>query len=133
MKPMIRSLACLLAGVGVGAAAGCGGGDAVAAHQTALRGRLVVNKKPLHNGTVTAYRSGSKTAQTNVNPDGRFEFFNLPTGDYQLAVTDTEANTPYGKGVRLPAKYADPAQSGMTVAVAAGEQPPRDFTLEAGR
>ena len=106
MTPISRRLVCLLAGAGLATAAGCGRGESVAA---------------------------PKTAQTNVNPDGRFEFFDLPAGDDQLAVSDTETNTPYGKGVRLPAKYADPQLSGMTVAVAAGDQPPRDFALEAGR
>ena len=117
-------VACALALV-----AGCGDGAGAPA-KSALRGRITVDKKPLGAGLVTAHSGGSKVAETNLNQDGSFEFYNLSAGDYQLAVSNTEASTPYFKGVKLPSRYADPAQSGMTVSVAAGENS-REFDLKA--
>lgn len=110
---------------------GCGGGVEVVQPKTALRGKITVapGQKPLLAGQITAYRKGEKVSTTSVNPDGSFEFINVPTGDYQLAITDTAKDTPYGKGIKLKSKYADPAQSGLTVSVA-GNDSPRDFSVE---
>jgi hypothetical protein len=111
---------------------GCGSNDVTAPATTVLRGRLTVDKKPLMVGTVTAYRNGSKVAETQVNPDGGFELYNLADGDYQLTVTNTDVTNPYSKPVKLPARYADPAQAGLTVSVTAGENS-REFDLQGGR
>jgi hypothetical protein len=110
-------------------AAGCGGGAGVPS-KSALRGRLTLDKKTLGAGNVTVYSGGSKVAEAPINQDGSFEFYNLSSGDYQLTVTDTEAGNPYFKGVKLPSRYADPAKSGLTVNVAAGENS-REFDLKA--
>lgn len=115
--------ACVLA-----LAVGCGSGDGAPA-KSVLRGRLTVDKKPIGAGVVAVHSGGSKVAEANLNQDGSFEFFNLPAGDYQLAVSGTEAGNPYTKGVKLPSRYADPAQSGMAVSVAAGENS-REFDLK---
>jgi hypothetical protein len=126
-----RSLAVACAAAVLGLV-GCGSGDVTAPATSVLRGRLTVDKKPLSVGTVTAYKGGSKVAETQVNPDGGFELFNLPAGDYQLTVTNTDASNPYTKPVKLPARYADPAQAGMTVSVADGENN-REFDLQGAR
>jgi hypothetical protein len=98
---------------------GCGGGGG--APSSVLKGKVTYNGKPVVVGTLTAYRGSSKTAETMINPDGSYEFVNLSSGDYQLTVTNTDTRTPYGKPVKLPAKYADPSQSGLTATVKRGE------------
>jgi hypothetical protein len=108
---------------------GCGGDNRVAAAKSVLRGRLTADKKPVSVGTVTAYKGGSKVAETQINPDGGFELYNLPPGDYQLTVTHTDVSTPYAKPLKLPSRYAEPAGSGLTVNVADGENK-REFDLQ---
>jgi hypothetical protein len=99
--------------------AGCGGGGG--APSTVLKGKVTVNGRPAVVGTVTAYRGGSKAAEAMINPDGTYQFENLSSGDYQLTVTKTDTPTPYSRPVKLPAKYADPSQSGLTATVNRGE------------
>jgi hypothetical protein len=99
---------------------GCGGGGG-GAPSTVLKGKVTINGKPAVVGTVTAYSGGSKAAETMINPDGTYQFDNLSSGEYQLTVTKTDTPTPYSKPVKLPAKYADPSQSGLTATVKRGE------------
>ncbi|QEL13721.1 carboxypeptidase regulatory-like domain-containing protein [Limnoglobus roseus] len=98
---------------------GCGaGGDKAAAPKTALRVKLTVDGKPtLTAGLVTLYQGGSKVTEVNLNPDSTAEVLNVSAGAYQITVTNTEQGSPYGKGVKLPTRYADPNQSGFTVNV----------------
>jgi hypothetical protein len=121
--------ACLAAAVGFGLT-GCGGSDAPVA-DSLLRGTVTVNNKPVTTGTVTAYKGGSKVMESGINPDGTYEFANPAGGEYQLTVTGTDTPTPYGKGVKIPARYADPAQSGLTATVTAGQKNTKDLALDA--
>lgn len=136
MNPLYRwshRIAPLVVAVVALTAAGCGNDTGVVKPKTALRGKFLLStgKKPLLTGKVGAYQGGKSVAETSVNPDGSFEFINIPAGDYQLTVTGTETDTPYGKGVRLNSKYSDAAKSGLVVSVA-GDDSPREFTLDVG-
>lgn len=109
--------------------AGCGGsGDAV--QTSLLRGKVTLHKKVIPTGTVTAYRGGSKVMEAPINPDGTYEFLDPSSGEYQLTVTKTDAPTPYSKPIKLPAKYADPAQSGLTATVTSGQPNTKDLELD---
>jgi hypothetical protein len=124
-----RTLASLGLAALVLAATGCGqSSDPVA--RTLLVGKVTVNKKPVQTGTVTAYSGSSKVMEAGINPDGTYEFANPSSGEYHLTVTKTETPTPYGKPVKLPAKYADPAQSGLTATVSGGQRNTQDLTLD---
>lgn len=107
---------------------GCGGSDSTVT-QALLRGKVTLDNKPLVAGVVTAYQSGTKVMETNINPDGAYEFAQPASGDYQLTVTKTDVTTPYAKPVKLPARYADPAQSGLTAKVAASQANTQDLAL----
>ena len=128
MTILRRTLAAVsLAAVGL-ALAGCGGSDE-AVTKSLLRGKVTVDKKPIPTGTVTAYKGSSKAMETTINPDGTYEFVDPSSGEYQLTVTKTDTPTPYGKPVKLPAKYADPAQSGLTATVSSGQPNTKDLEL----
>lgn len=109
---------------------GCGGSDDTVG-KASLRGKVTVNQKSITVGTVTAYSGSSKVAETTINPDGGYEFANLSSGEYNLTVTKTDAPNPYSKPVKLPEKYADPAQSGLTATVSGGQTSTKDLALNA--
>lgn len=123
-----RLLLALATGV-LGSAGLTGCGSDVEVPDSLLRGKVTVDKKPVVVGTVTAYRGGDKAMETTINPDGTYEFVINSSGEYQLTVTGTDAKTPYGPPVKLPAKYADPAQSGLNTTVAAGQSNTYDIPL----
>ena len=128
-----RAFGLVVITLGLVGQAGCGGSDVMVATKTSLRGKVSVNRKPVFTGLVTAHQNGTKIASTNINPDGTFEFSNIAAGDYQLTITATDTDTPYGKGVKLNSKYSDPASSGLIVSVAGKDDSPRDFALDAAK
>lgn len=109
---------------------GCGGSEAEVT-KSLLRGKVTVGNKPVTAGTVTAYKGSSKVMETTINPDGTYEFADPSSGEYQLTVTNTDTPTPYGRPVKVPAKYADPAQSGLSAKVASGQTNTQDLALSA--
>ncbi|AWM40783.1 hypothetical protein GobsT_06710 [Gemmata obscuriglobus] len=111
-------------------AAGCGGSESAVA-TSLLRGKVTCDGRPVVAGVVTAYRGGTKVMEANINPDGGYEFARPSAGEYQLTVTKTDVATPYAKPVKLPARYADPAQSGLTAKVAGDQASTQDLALTA--
>jgi hypothetical protein len=107
---------------------GCGSSK-VLMPATQLHGKVIVDGRPVSTGVVTAYRGGSKVMETSIEPDGSYGFANPPGGQYALTVTATDAPTPYGRAVRLPAKYADPSASGLTATVADDQVNTQDLLL----
>lgn len=107
---------------------GCGGSD-FRLPSTSLSGKVTVNGKPLSGGTVTAHRSGSKVMEASIEVDGNYTFADPPSGDYQITVTKTDAPSQYSRPVRLPAKYADPVQSGLNATVVGDRHNTQDLSL----
>ena len=112
----------------VGSFERCGSSE-VRLPTTALCGKVTANGKPVSTGTVTAYRGGSKVMETSIEPDGSYGFPNPPSGQYELTVTATDAPSPYGRPVKLPAKYADPSESGLTATVTSDQVNTQDLAL----
>jgi len=127
LRRSLAALAVALLGLGL---TGCGGSDSKVT-VAVLRGKVTVNKKAVNTGIVTAYKSGSKVTETNINPDGTYEFQDPSSGEYQLTVTKTDTPTPYGKPVKVAAKYADPATSGLTATVTSGQPNEKNLELDA--
>ena len=96
---------------------------------TALCGKVTVNGKPLSTGVVTAYRGGTKVMEASIEADGSYTFADPASGEYQLTVTKADAPSPYGRPVRLPARYADPNSSGLSATVASDRTTAQDLQL----
>jgi hypothetical protein len=122
---IVAPLGVVLAALG---SSGCGSSEA-RPPATALRGKVTVDGRPVATGVVTAYRSGSKVMETSIEPDGSYGFPNPPGGRYELTVTATDAPTPYGRPVKLPAKYAAPSASGLTATVTSDQTNTQDLAL----
>ena len=103
------------------AGAGCGGPAEVTV-KSVLRGKVKADGKLIGVGAVTVYSGTSKISTHPVNPSGDYTIENLSAGEYNFTVTDTDVKSPYGPAVKLPAKYADPVQSGLKANVSLGEQ-----------
>jgi hypothetical protein len=69
----------------------------------ALNGTVLKDGLPVHGATVTAYDSGTNAiAGTLTRPDGSYQLFRLPPGNYRLRVTPLDSN---GAAQRLCAGY----------------------------
>jgi hypothetical protein len=108
---------------------GCGNSE-IRLATTALCGKVTANGKPVSTGTVTAYRGGSKVMETSIEPDGSYGFPNPPSGRYELTVTATDTPSPYGQPVKLPPRYADPSESGLTATVTGDRMNTPDLALQ---
>jgi hypothetical protein len=113
--------------VGLGSS-GCGSSN-VLVLTTQLHGKVIVDGRPVSTGVVAAYRGGSKVMETSIEPDGSYGFANPPSGQYSLTVTATDSPTPYGRAVRIPAKYADPGASGLTATVTSDQVNTQDLLI----
>ena len=107
---------------------GCGSSK-VLVPSTQLHGKVIVDGRPVSTGVVTAYRGGAKVMESSIEPDGSYGFPNPPSGQYSLTVTATDTPSPYGRAVRLPAKYADPSESGLTATVTGDQVNTQDLLL----
>lgn len=113
------------------AAAGCG--KPVPQGMVRVTGRVLLDGEPLRSDTgalnFTA-AAGTSTGGARITPDGKFTVHLMP-GDYQVTarVTDGydqlgEAGKPPRKAKSLiPARYDDPATSGLSVSAKAGSAP----------
>jgi hemoglobin len=75
-----------------------------------VKGKVTAGGKPLAKGTVSLTDKDGKAYSTAIAADGTFALEGVPAGAYKVAVTGG------------PAKFADPATSGLTLTVAKGQQ-----------
>jgi hypothetical protein len=110
-----------------------------------VAGRVTYQGKPVVSGSVTLHAADGSVHQIGLNPDGTYRLDRVPVGTARVAVSSpdptpsarakgdpdsrvpTRAQPPPGAWFPLPAKYADPAQSGLTVQVGGG---PGDIELK---
>lgn len=122
---IVTALGALLVVLGSG---GCGNRE-FRLPTTSLGGKVTVDGRPISNGIVAAYRDGSKVMEASIEVDGNYTFSDPPSGEYQLTVTRTDTPSPYGRPVKLPTRYADPAGSGLTATVASDQANTQDLSL----
>ncbi len=126
---MSRAILVLVA-AGLLALPGCG------ARTAAVAGKITYQGKPVVSGSVTLKASDGTVHQIGINPDGSFRLDAVPVGPAQVGVASPDpkpsARARDGDDARvptpppvvgwfsLPAQYADPAKSGLTVQVGGG-------------
>jgi hypothetical protein len=122
--------------------AGCGRVGQVA-------GKVSYREKPLPDGTVLLLAGDGQAYDGQIQPDGTFVIRHVPTGTARVAVTSmtaaSEADKSGGKGderakqrniakggarSRIPTKYSDFNQSGLTVTVEKGATAQLDLNLK---
>ena len=125
-----RLFAVALAG-GLTALAGCGGGPATVSGTVTYQGKKVVW------GGVALVAADGSAHQATIGRDGTYSIPRVPRGTAKLGVTSPDpfpegkngkyegrykppADLPDGAWFALPAKFADPLQSGLTVDVGGG-------------
>jgi hypothetical protein len=132
-----------LTGLGVAALglASCTRGDGRKA-TVPVAGKVLVNGKPAEHATVVFHPVGGAGPDAvrprgKVGPDGAFALTTYdggdgaPAGEYRVTVELWLAGRPdEGPSNRLPAKYADPATSGLTATVGAGPTDLKPFELK---
>jgi hypothetical protein len=122
---------------------GCGGRGAAT-----VTGTVNYQGKALPAGTVKFYGPNDQVASALISDDGSYEATNVPVGPVKIAVSTPlppppeivkaarEGKRRFGVGnvisvdnnaVSIPAKYNDPAKSGLSLTVTAGSQP---FTID---
>ncbi len=115
-----------------------------------VKGKVYFQDKAVTAGTVAFQRAANKLATGQIQPDGSYEVLNAVTGPNKISVrSQVVANVPQGKmmdpgkmgasdktkgqeaptakGTTIPAKYADPEQSGVTYTVNSG---PNQFDIK---
>ena len=121
---------------------GTSGCERGAAAVGSVRGKVLFNGQPAEGATVVFHPAGSSEPGTlkpsgTVGADGTFTLTTFPHGDgapageYAVAVTwlPPDARGMDNPKNKLPARYADPAQSGLKATVAAGPNELKPFEL----
>jgi hypothetical protein len=119
---------------------GCGSGKATAT----VTGTVTYQGKPLPAGKVSFFGLDGQVASGLIGEDGSYEITNVPLGLVKVAVSTPlppppeiikaakEGKRRFGKGnpitvdsntVSIPAKYSEPAKSGLSLTVTEGSQP----------
>jgi hypothetical protein len=124
----VTRVAVLVVAAGSLLAAGCGANASVS-------GRVTHKGKPLPAGTVTFLTADNKIFTSQITSDGTFTVPQLTAGTVKIGVQtpppqpadDSQAPRPSDAPtppppVILPAKYADPNASGLTLTVTGGSQ-----------
>jgi hypothetical protein len=98
-----------------------------------VAGTVTYKGSPLPAGSVrfTSKTDPPREAAAGIREEGKFVAVNVPTGDLMISV-DTEMlriNVP-NLYVKLPVRYRRAHTSGLTVNVAAGENPPLNLELK---
>ena len=108
---------------------GCGNSGG----ETTLGGNVKLDGAPVTAGMVKLVPQGGKdTAERNTIIDtGHYYFSSVPAGPVKISVTaPTRASGPNDTApAALPAKYADPNQSGLTFTVKEGAKNTYDLDL----
>jgi hypothetical protein len=92
---------------------------------------VMYDGKPLPAGSILFASAEGNLASTIAIRDGRYSTDRAPLGPNQVTI-DT-ASIKYGnpaKFVAIPAKYADPTQSGLTVEIKPGANENVNFDLK---
>lgn len=120
-----------------------------------LSGKVAYKSAPVTAGTVTIHPTDGSAYPVPISPDGTYSGFDLPAGDVVITIETETANkkkVTYGAGqggdkgktfspvpeganavaagayVKIPAKYADKASSGLTLKLERGQNK-KDFDL----
>jgi len=111
---------------------GCGSGKQADPNRAAISGTVTYDGKPLPAGAVTfASAEGTLASTVSLDENGRYSTDRAPLGPNQVTIDTSFIK--YGnpsKFVPIPAKYADPLQSGLTAEVKAGEETTANFDLK---
>jgi hemoglobin len=116
-----------------------------------VSGKVTYKGQPLPAGTVIFVSADGKASSAALAPDGTYKVEKLKPGEYSVGIeTDSVKPKPPGdkpkppddkkaddkpadkqapKYVAIPAKYADPAKSGLKVTIVKGDQQ-HDFDLQ---
>lgn len=106
-----------------------------------VSGTVTYQGKPVPGGTIVFYDAANNAPSAEIKPDGSYSVSKVAAGRAKVVVIAPMAinfQGPAGlgsaapapaKSVPLPAKYADPAQSGLTLEVRPGNQK-HDVPLE---
>jgi hypothetical protein len=132
----LRSLGCVLTGSFALFAASCGGGGPTL---YPVSGKVYFNDQPAEGATVVLHPADAGAAKPSgtAGADGSFTLRTYPhgegapAGDYSVIVTWYPPNSREQENPknRLPARYADPAQSGLKATVKAGPTTLEPFKL----
>lgn len=111
---------------------GCGPEPHVDPNRTSISGAVTFNGAPLKAGTIR-FDSNDKAIGTSasIGSDGRYGTNRIPLG--QSTVTIETESLQYGSPhlyTKIPAKYADPTKSGLTVDVKEGTNENVNFELK---
>src|SRR5205807_1114802 len=89
-----------------------------------LSGKVLLDGEPLPAAYVTVVCEGKEKALFNATVrNGTYNLKGVPVGPAKIGVsTFTGLGAPPGKFVAIPARYSDPAKSGLTCTVGEGEQ-----------
>lgn len=117
---------------------------------TDVSGKVSFRDRPVVTGTVTGIGSDQMTYYAPIELDGTFTFTKVPVGPVRFGVFSPDPyfeppvsaeikariqearraagevdrpRPPRGKWMRLPAKYADPLCSGLTIEITAAQEP----------
>jgi hypothetical protein len=112
----------------VALAAGCSGGTG------SISGRVTLKGAPLPAGLISFHSQvGNREVCNAIIRDGAYSLDSVPAGKAVVTVRAIQAN-PKGDTTRasssmvsVPARYADPGKSGLSLTVQAGSQ---DFPVE---
>jgi hypothetical protein len=126
-------------GLGLLAAAGCGGGGT-----GSLTGTVTYNGTPIASGTVQAFAANGTAYTGEIGPDGRYTIDNIPVGEVKLSVTSPDPERQYehlkemartegqkaalktpepaavAAWVPVPSQYEQPDTSGFATAIKKG-------------
>jgi hypothetical protein len=137
-------------------ALGCGSGRAPEEAKAHLSGNVTYEGKAVTGGKMTFHSKTGKKVVVPIGAEGQYVAPDLPLGEIQVSIETESAKAvagaqgvggkPGGKAVKdpdiakltqglkrpaymeIPAKYASPATSGLTVTVTTGKQQ-KDFQL----
>jgi hypothetical protein len=84
-----------------------------------LSGIVTYQGKPLSGGTIT-FQCGAQKMRAKIGEEGQFAIEGLPVGEARIAIDPQPAGK--APAVLLPARYSDPARSGVIVTVLEGDQ-----------
>ena len=130
-KPTTKELTtiCLLALVAI---AGCGPEQKVDSNRTIVSGVVTFDGKPLPAGNlVFSATDAPRSASVSIRDGGKYMTDRAPLGS-NIVTIETET-LQYGSPhlyTKIPAKYADPSQSGLTVEIKPGTNENVNFDLK---
>jgi hypothetical protein len=122
-SPMKFALLCTLF-IATLALTGCG------PRQGDVSGTAKYKGQPLAGGTITFYDEQGKPVSSAIKDDGAYAIKNVTAGTAKIAIVMpfVMPDLPLAKSVAIPAKYNNPAESGLIYVVITGSQT-KDFDL----